>query len=108
MPDDDTVRMELDQGELITMPQAGEEHGNIGLEIGAVLRNFVKADRLGKVYGADTGFRLADDIVRAPDAAFVRRERVDSVRGQGFAKGAPDLAVEVFRRRIPFPSLCGR
>lgn len=96
MPDDDSVLTELDEGELITMPPAGEDHGYCGSEIAAILRNFVKRHGLGRVYIADTGFRLRQDTVRAPDVAFVRRERVDALKSLGFAKGAPDLSVEIF------------
>src|SRR6266567_1779968 len=96
LPDDDSVQIELDEGELITMPPAGEEHGDYGNQIGFVLTRYVREHKLGKVYSADTGFRLSGDTVRAPDVAFVRRERVESIRSKGFAKGAPDLAVEIF------------
>jgi Uma2 family endonuclease len=96
MPDDDSVRTELDEGELITMPPAGWEHGELGAEITALLRNYVKKHRLGRVSAADTGFRLSEATVRAPDVAFVRRERLEKLGGKGFAKGAPDLAVEIF------------
>jgi Uma2 family endonuclease len=95
MPDDDSVQIELDEGELITVPPAGEEHGNIELGIGSDLRVFVRKHKLGRVYPGDTGFRLSRDTVRSPDVAFVRKERVESIRSQGFAKGAPDLAVEI-------------
>jgi Uma2 family endonuclease len=96
MPDDDSVQIELDEGELITMPPAGEEHGYCGSDIAFILTGFVKQHRLGRVYSIETGFRLRDDIVRAPDVAFVRQERVNAIRSKGFAKGAPDLAVEIF------------
>jgi Uma2 family endonuclease len=95
MPDDDSVRTELDEGELITMPPAGFEHGCFEIEIGSILRNYVKLHNLGKVFGSSAGFRLKVDTVRAPDVAFVRRERIDSMKSRGFAKGAPDLAVEI-------------
>jgi Uma2 family endonuclease len=98
MPDDDSVQIELDEGELITMPPAGEGHGHIGSAIDTELGYFVKKHKLGRVYVADTGFRLGRDTVRAPDVAFVRKERVEAIRSEGFAKGAPDLAVEVFSR----------
>ena len=42
------------------MPPAGWEHGELGAEITALLRNFVKKHRLGRVSAADTGFRLSD------------------------------------------------
>lgn len=96
MPDDDSVQIELDEGELITMPPAGMDHGDCGTAITIALGGFVKKHRLGKVYSADTGFRLKDDTVRAPDVAFVRQERVETVHRRGFGKGAPDLAVEIF------------
>jgi Uma2 family endonuclease len=96
MPDDDSVRTELDEGELITMPPAGWDHGSHGVNITAMLHNFVKKHRLGRVLSADTGFRLGNETVRAPDVAFVRKDRVDALKSIGFAKGAPDLAVEIF------------
>ena len=95
MPDDDSVQLELDEGELIRLPAAGADHGDVEGEIVSVLRSFAKQHKLGKVFTGDTGFRLNDKTVRAPDVAFVRRERLESVRSKGFAKGAPDLAVEI-------------
>jgi Uma2 family endonuclease len=62
------------------------------------LAQYVKAHDLGTVYAAETGFNLATDpdTVRAPDVAFVRRERVEAVgEVEGYWPGAPDLAVEV-------------
>jgi Uma2 family endonuclease len=50
------------------------------------------------VLTGEPGFRLRTnpDTVRAPDVAFVRRERVPA-RGtqRGYFEGAPDLAVDV-------------
>jgi Uma2 family endonuclease len=96
MPDDDSVRLELDEGELITMPPVGLEHADYESNICTLLKSYVREHRLGKVYTGDGGFRLRDDTVRAPDVAFVRQERVQSVQRGGFGKGAPDLAVEIF------------
>ena len=58
----------------------------------------VTANRLGETVGAGVGFELAFDHVRAPDAAFVRKERADAMGTEYahvFFKGPPDLAVEV-------------
>jgi Uma2 family endonuclease len=96
MPDDDSVRIELDEGELITTPPAGMDHGDCAFEIARLLGNFVERHDLGKIYAAETGFTLNTDTVRAPDVAFVRKQRLASVHRKGFGKGAPDLAVEVF------------
>jgi Uma2 family endonuclease len=97
MPDDG-FRYELVRGELRKMPPAGSEHGVIAMDIGVSLGNHVKANRLGRVYAAETGFLLASDpdTVRAPDVAFVSRERVEEAgRVAGYWPGAPDLVVEV-------------
>ena len=95
-PEGDSVRMELDEGELITMPPAGEAHGYCGSTILVILANHVRKYGLGRVYNSDTGFRLSERTVRAPDVAFVRKERLGAIRQGVFAHGAPDLAVEVF------------
>lgn len=95
---DDGSRRELVRGELRKMPPAGSEHGYVAMNIGSSLNVHVKANNLGRVYTAETGFRLASDpdTVRAPDAAFVSRERVEEIgRVAGYWPGAPDLAVEV-------------
>ena len=95
---DDGFRYELSRGELIKMSPAGHHHGRIALNFTTPLDQFVRANQLGAVYATGTGFKLAEnpDVVRAPDAAFIRRERVEEV-GQtgGFWPGAPDLAAEV-------------
>jgi len=97
MPDDG-FRYELIQGELIKMTLGGHEHGGIAANLALPLGQHVKANRLGEVYATGTGFQLASnpDSVRAPDVAFVRRERVEAVgRSDGYWPGAPDLATEV-------------
>ncbi len=88
-------RCELVRGELRMMVPPGFEHGRISLWIGHRLEGHVRERGLGVVVG-ETGFLIATkpDTVRAPDAAFVRAERVKRpVRG--YFPGAPDLAVEV-------------
>ena len=97
MPDDG-FRYELVEGNLREMAPAGHQHGRIAINVSMPLAQHVKANNLGVVYAAETGFKLASnpDTVRAPDVAFVRRERVESVGdSEGFWPGAPDLAVEV-------------
>ena len=97
MPDDG-FRYELVRGELRKRPLAGHVHGRYAASIGISLAVHVKANGLGKVYAAGTGFKLESDPdhVRAPDAAFVRRERAEAVGdAPGYFPGAPDLVIEV-------------
>ena len=102
---DDDMFHELDEGELITRPPGSLEHGDVGAQVMALLGNFVKPHSLGRAYGANTGFRLHADTVRAPDAAFVRKERLGPRNRQAFFDGAPDLAVEVFSPSDSVPQL---
>ena len=90
-------RVELVRGVLVVREPAGGRHGRIALNLALQLGNDVNAHRLGAVYAAETGFTLtrAPDTVRAPDVAFVRRERVPTPEPTGFPDLAPDLVIEV-------------
>src|SRR5687767_3198613 len=95
---DDGMRHELIRGELRTMPPAGWGHGRHSMRAAVSLDAYVEAHELGEVVGSDTGFVLTrtPDTVRAPDVAFVRRDRLPSSDAQaGYYVGAPDLAIEV-------------
>src|SRR5882672_4137823 len=98
MPDDGFV-YELIKGELIKVsPPPGHEHGLVAMNIAGPLYSYAKTKNLGNVYAAETGFLLEQDpdTVRAPDVAFVRRERIQKAGTvEGYWIGAPDLAVEV-------------
>jgi Uma2 family endonuclease len=95
MPDDG-YRHELIKGELLTMSPSGYEHGRVVGNLTILLGQYVRAKGLGDICGAETGFKLESnpDTVRAPDIAFIPKERV-GVRSTGFGSGAPTLAVEV-------------
>ena len=90
-------RTELVRGVLVVREPAGGRHGRVANELSRVIGNHVHAHALGAVYAAETGFTLArrPDTVRAPDVAFVRRERLPDPEPTGFPDLAPDLVVEV-------------
>ena len=45
---DDGSRVELVRGQVVREPSAGFEHGWLGIEIAAILRQFVQARTLGR------------------------------------------------------------
>jgi Uma2 family endonuclease len=97
LPSDGT-RYELIRGELRHMAPAGKEHGEVTVRITWRLAQHVEGHRLGVVFAAETGFRIAadPDTVRAPDVAFVSQARLDAAGAvEGYWPGAPDLVVEV-------------
>ncbi|MCI0528401.1 MAG: Uma2 family endonuclease [Nitrospira sp.] len=97
MPDDG-FRYELVKGELRKMVAAGPKHGRITVNITTPLDQHVRANNLGTVYAAETGFQITSDpdTVRIPNVAFVHRERVEEAGDiDEYWPEAPDLAVEV-------------
>lgn len=95
---DDGKRYELVEGELREIAPAGARHGDATAALTVLLGQYVRANRLGRVLAAETGFRISrdPDTVRAPDVSFVSRERVPSDGPpEGYWELAPDLAVEV-------------
>ena len=89
-------RTELVRGRLIVREPAGYRHGVVAMNLTLRLGQHVQLTGAGELLAAETGFTLFrnPDTVRAPDVAFVRRERVPADT-QGFAELAPDLVVEV-------------
>ena len=93
----DGSRYELSKGELVPMTPVGIPHSVIVMRLGKLLSNYVDEKRLG-LLGTEGGFKLRQnpDTLRAPDIAFISRERLAR---QGipdkFADFPPDLAVEV-------------
>lgn len=97
MPDDG-FRYELLRGELKKMAPASHEHGRIAINISTPLDQHARTNKLGRVYAAETGFKVASnpDTVRAPDVAFVSQERLEELGSvKGYWPSAPDLVVEI-------------
>jgi Uma2 family endonuclease len=91
------ARRELVRGELIVREPAGSRHGDVAARLLIAVGAFVESRSLGRVFAAETGFRLREnpDTVRAPDVAFVRRGRLSDPLPRGYAAVAPDLVIEV-------------
>jgi Uma2 family endonuclease len=97
MPEDGK-RYELVRGVLREMPAGGGWHGEIGADFIIDLGGYVRAHQLGKIYNADTGFRIFPDheTVYQPDVAFVRADRLPSLsERRRILRIRPDLVVEV-------------
>jgi len=91
-------RQELIDGRLQEMEPPGAEHGRVAMQVGMLLYAHVERAGLGIVFASEVGFQLASDpdTVRAPDVAFVARERVPATGiPRGYWPGPPDLAIEV-------------
>jgi Uma2 family endonuclease len=85
------------EGKLIIMPPTGWETGNRNLRLGQRLGNWADADGSGLAFDSSTGFRLPNGAIRSPDAAWVRRERLEALQPDPnkFLPLCPDFAIEL-------------
>src|SRR5256886_2714195 len=90
-------RVELVRGVLVVREPAGYRHGRVSMNPAFLLSKHVEGTEAGQVVSGDTGFKLASDpdTVRAPDVAFIGRERLPDPQTRGFPALGPDLVVEV-------------
>ncbi len=92
---DDGRRYEIIEGELYMANAPSSDHQFIVTELSAEMRNFVKANKLGRVLVAPFEVHLSETTRPVqPDILFVKAERWPNQK-ISFFKGAPDLIVEV-------------
>ena len=93
------VRGELIRGVLCKTMSVGQEHGETVVNLAALLWNFIRAQRLGRLVASDSGVWLErdPDTVREPDIAFFSAEKVPpGIRVTGYSETVPDLVGEVY------------
>ncbi|MEM6283505.1 MAG: Uma2 family endonuclease [Chloroflexota bacterium] len=94
--------VEIIDGERVQLNMAaGLQHNHIAVNVHSVLKDFVRANKLGSVHmdGLTYVIAVEDDTVeqtRLPDVSFIRSGRItkDMDISKPFV-GAPDLAIEV-------------
>lgn len=93
------LRMERTAGgDLIVMTPSGWASGRRGAEVVGALRNWAREEGSGVVSDASAGFLLPNGAMRAPDAAWVLRSRLDEVPPEvreRFLPLCPDFVVEI-------------
>jgi Uma2 family endonuclease len=101
LPDDGST-YELVEGRLVRMAPSGGGASSIGARLVSVLVTYADATGSGVVTAADGEYVLSTpghpDTAFAPDAAFVRADRVPARNSPEWDKAwrlAPDLAVEI-------------
>ena len=91
----DGSKQELVRGEIEEMPPPQGRHGYLQLEFAAILRQFVKANKLGWVVTESGTILDRDpDTVRGPDVSFYSLARQPEMP-EGYFEIPPDLAVEI-------------
>jgi len=87
---------ELIDGTLVEKAMGWQE-AELAVIIATLLRNFISANQLGKVFGPDGMFRIEPEQIRIPDVAFISKERFAGrgVKPTAFWELGCDLAVDV-------------
>jgi len=90
--------VELVRGRLVRLPVPGGQHGEVCLNAGAIIREFVKRLGLGRVLSNDTFTRTHDEPAsfRGADICFISYSRLPKDQKTPIgAVSSPDLVVEV-------------
>ncbi len=93
-------RVELVEGEIVTMGLPKALHGVVMFRLARFIGNYLADHNLGEITGADAAFVLErseyrGDTVRGLDIAVVGNERANELYTNKVIEGAPDLAVEI-------------
>jgi Uma2 family endonuclease len=86
------------QGELVIMAPTGWETGASNNQIARQLGDWAERDGSGVATDSSGGYRLPNGAVRAPDAAWILRSRVEQVppaQRKQFLPLCPDFALEL-------------
>src|SRR5260370_1185820 len=95
LPEQEGVRYELDEGELLMEPSPTFRHNRIRERIGKWVWECVQTHRIGEIT-VEMDFRLGPDTVRNPDVAYVTLEHLRTIDiDRSPVDGAPALAIEV-------------
>ena len=93
LPESETKRYELMEGELVMVPSPSFEHQRLSRNLEFILHSFVQEKKLGTIVHAPLDVHLGDDVVQ-PDILFVSKERASIITEEEI-RGAPDLVVEI-------------
>ncbi|OGG46940.1 MAG: hypothetical protein A3F84_21005 [Candidatus Handelsmanbacteria bacterium RIFCSPLOWO2_12_FULL_64_10] len=97
--DNPDLRLELTaRRELVITAPTGSKTGWRNSRLNQRLANWAERDGTGLSFDSSTGFTLPGGAKRAPDAAWIRRERWEALneeQQEGFAPLCPDFVVEL-------------
>jgi len=102
LPESETKRYELLEGEILMAPAPTFKHQDILLKLVYRLKALVERGRLGTVAVAPLDVILSEEDVVQPDILFISNERRGIIQEDGI-HGAPDLVIEILS-----PATAGR
>src|SRR5687768_16693958 len=79
----DEIRYEIINGELIMTPSPSSFHQDSSNNLAYFITDFVKKNKLGKVFCAPYDLILTDNIVVQPDILFISTDKINLIQKKG-------------------------
>lgn len=86
------------EGEIVVKMPTGGESGNRNFELTTQLGIWTRTDGTGRGFDSNTGFDLPSGAMRSPDAAWVKKTRLETLTAEQkrkFLPLTPDFVVEL-------------
>jgi Uma2 family endonuclease len=94
LPEEETMRTELVEGEIVRMGDAKFLHERLKINCLKLLYRYIFGNPIGEVF-SESMFKLGPGEGRIPDVSLLSNERLAAQDRDGFLTGAPELAFEV-------------
>jgi len=91
---DDGKRHELIDGEHYMTPAPSTKHQTIVVNLTLLLGNFIRQNRLGKLFSSPVDVLFSDTDIVQPDIIFIATTRGTIIKDKNI-QGAPDLVIEI-------------
>ena len=94
LPESETKRYELLDGELVMVPAPSVGHQRISRNILVLLWAYLREHPIGEILHAPCDVHMGDDVVQ-PDIIYIANEHRDIIKEEEI-NGAPDMVIEIF------------
>jgi len=94
LPESETLRYELLDGELVMVPSPSIRHQRVSRNLFGILNAYLRESEPGEVLYAPCDVYLGINDVVQPDIVYISKER-SQIIGEEEIQGAPDLVVEI-------------
>jgi Uma2 family endonuclease len=94
LPESETKRYELLEGELVMIPSPTTYHQRISWNLERILGDFVAKHDLGVIYDAPLDVVFSQEDVAQPDIFFISKAHSQVITDENI-QGAPDLIIEI-------------
>lgn len=94
LPESETKRHELLDGEIVMVPSPTPYHQRISVNLGHIIWDFVHKHQIGVIYTAPLDVVFSEWDVAQPDILFITKERLEIITEENI-QGAPDLIIEI-------------